>query len=88
MYEAKLNERALYDAFLFGLVPCKILARENGKFKIRITARKNKYYQYGEILTVFTHSVLPRACIYVRNGKYHCRAHVWDDSSLKGGHGC
>lgn len=78
MYEAKLNEPAVYAVLFCGRIPCEIIARHGAEFEIRITDRENKCYQYGEILTVNACNVLPQACIYYKEGFYHCRPHVWE----------
>ena len=42
-----------YDAFLCGLVACKVLeVNPDNTLKVKVTARKNRYYKCGEILSI------------------------------------
>lgn len=76
-----LGDLAYIDSFL-GLIPCKVIAVNNEKLTVKITATR-KAYKRGEILEKPHSYVIPRDCIYTINGIYRIR-HFYSWVNLDG----
>lgn len=67
---------AYYDAFCFGLVPCKVLrVYPNYRVKIQLTANRGRFdtYKRGEVIETQCSVVVPRDAVRIRDGKYRIR---------------
>jgi hypothetical protein len=70
--------KAFYDAYLFGLIPCKVLSVESSdKIRVQLTASRGQYdtYKRGEIIETNHQSAIPRSAAHLRSGKYRIRSY-------------
>ena len=68
-----VGDKAYFDAFLCGIVACKITAINGHDVTIQITANKNKYYKKGEIIESNQNHVFPRSSLITRSGMYRIK---------------
>lgn len=72
---------AYYDGFRAGIVTVRIESvTSDGDIVATVTARKNKLYARGDIITASHRSIVPRPCLYrsrQRCGQYMIRPYRW-----------
>lgn len=63
-----VGTKAYLDTVFSGLVACEIVEiKPLGDVVVKITAKKNKHYKQGEILTQHAHWVVPKECVKWRS---------------------
>jgi hypothetical protein len=64
--EHTVGELAYFDAFLSGLIKCKVIEVNKNKVKFKLTQTRNGYFR-NEILESSQHNVIPRKSIKISN---------------------
>ena len=69
-----VGDLVFMDAFLCGIIGCKVIAINGFEVVVKITSRSNPYYKSSEIVNTDTRSVFPRSSLRVNKfGQYRIK---------------